>query len=130
MNIAERWKWLRRALNPRWNIIRKVRSVGVLRFLGRVWIYRRVLWHDCDYDYDPIARFLHIKLARMAEYHDRRRFIGTWETTARECRIGAELSRRILADDYTWRQECNKVPEHDAKMLGKLLGRKLFTWWE
>lgn len=95
----------------------------------RAWIYRDWLAHDVDYDWAPLAKIMELKLDAMAKVLDNGHHVSH-ERDARECRVAAELCRRLRQDDYTVEQEIDGVPRNDQRLLGWLIGRKLRNWWD
>jgi hypothetical protein len=104
------------------------------RFFHRVWRYRRVLAHDYDFDWAPLTEFMELKLRSMADSLSQNRHVGD-ERRVRQCRVAAELCRRLRTDAYRdmhgrdYRRQ--GASEHIAqKYLGLLIGKHLSGWWE
>ena len=115
-----------------WELARKVAW-----FVRRVWIYRRLLWHDSDWDYAYLLDLMALKLRRMADHFDRHALVVNAERMARECRVAAALCRRLRDDDYQ-REPITQASVLDAEQrkqadldyLTHLMRRKLLCWWD
>lgn len=100
-----------------------------VNFVQRAWTYRAWLSTDKDFDWYWLAWVMELKLRRMSSvlangYH------VTREQDAKECQIAAHILYRLRMDIYTVPQMRNKVPENDARLLGRLIGRKMRCWWD
>lgn len=100
-----------------------------VNFPQRVWRYRYWLAHDIDWDWASLAEIMELKLNAMAKVFDNGHHVSH-ERDASECRVAAELCRRLRQDDYTVEQEIDGVPRNDQRLLGWLIGRKLRNWWD
>lgn len=120
---------MKRTLHRLWRRIDDFWWFWCRNFPRRIWLYRKWLAYDNDFDWSPLAEIMQIKLERMARTFDNGMHVGC-ERDAKECRIVAHLLRRIRLDEYTPRQQGNKIPEDDLKLVGKILGRKLRCWWD
>ena len=106
------------------------------RFFHRVWRYRRVLARDYDFDWSPLVWFMELKLRAMAECLENGMHVGC-ERDARECRVAAELCRR-LRDDIWYDMhglESNLYRIEQSQRiaqayLGRLIGKRLRRWWD
>lgn len=94
-------------------------------FLRNCRRYASFLWHDEDYDHSYLLMVMEIKLSAMAT-----RLWSTRPDQYKTCRIAAHLCKRLNDDNYSLAQMRNKVPEHDQKMLGRIIGRHLACWWD
>ena len=84
-------------------------------FLKNVWIYRKILWRDRNWDWGYIYRLLELKLRLMSqEFRENGHHVGS-ELSAQRLLVAAELCRRIYEDNYS------DIPlkRHEAKW-GKL----------
>lgn len=107
------------------------------RFFHRVWRYRKVLAHDYDFDWVPLATFMELKLLAMADCLDEKIHVRD-EVRARQCRVSAELCRRMRDDVWLdmhgtdTRVDCRRIQrsEREAeRYLGMLIGKHLRCWW-
>jgi hypothetical protein len=110
------------------------------RFLHRVWRYRRVLAHDYDFDWSPLVHFMELKLRAMADAQAQGLHMGR-EERARECRVAAELCRRLRTDaafemhgdlphGRLWASRINQSDRVWQEYLGRLIGKRLMWWWD
>ena len=123
-SVQIRYKWAR--LNSRvWDFW----WYWCCNFPQRVWLHRQWLAHDQDFDWCSLAGIMQVKLERMARTFENGHHVNCAQD-AKECRIAAHLLRRLCEDNYTVVQFINRVPAHDQKLLGKLIGRKMRYWWD
>ena len=109
------------------------------RFFHRVWRYRRVLARDYDFDWSPLVWFMELKLRAMAECLENGMHVGC-ERDARECRVAAELCRRLRDTDVLYymhgtetRIQCHRVLQSERitqEYLGLLISKRLGGWWD
>jgi hypothetical protein len=81
-----------------WNPYRLARKIG--HFAANLWAYRQILWHDRDFDYVYLLELMELKLGRMGKHFADHDILVSSQRTARECRVAAEICRRIAEDDY------------------------------
>ena len=114
-------------------------SICFFRFFHRVWRYRRVLARDYDFDWSPLVWLMELKLKAMAGSLERGCHVGD-DSCARDCRVAAELCRR-LRDDYAFemhkgphtREWARRIQQSDRiwqEYLGLLIGKRLGWWWD
>lgn len=109
-----------------------------------------VIWRDADFDWDFLAQIMEYKLRRMAKCFDEYgHHIGS-KRDAKECRMAAELLKRLQEDRYfwnagydpkTWETKSDREKTHickhadlmaqqDLKCFGDLFVKKLRNWWD
>jgi hypothetical protein len=83
-----------------------------------------IIWKDRDFDWEYMADIIEYKLRRMNKFFET--YGNRMDSTkqAREMLIAAELLRRIKSDDNP------KMTSEYCRMLGRLMGRKMLTWWD
>ncbi len=129
------WTYWARYEWHEWNPYALYRKVSW--FARNVWAYREVLWHDQDCDYAYLLRLMQLKLRRMGQHFADHDIVESSPRMARECRIAAELCRRIDEDNYfvgkITRENAIKAlgqREADLRYLSHLIQRKLLYWWD
>lgn len=99
-----------------------------------------IIWFDRDFDWDFLAQIMEFKLRRMALIFDKGYHVGS-ENDARQCRICAELLKRMTEDNY--HENARKafrgkfaidhtmnMAKQDQRYLGVLIGKYLTHWWD
>ncbi len=115
----------------------------------------RTAWYFNSCDWDPSFEFLRVALLENAKTFDHGSAIGR-EQAARECRIAAELIRRLQdpgelrgkeyifytldssrtiftrrRGEHRGRLPIGMIRQREYQyMLGHLIGRKMMTWWD
>jgi hypothetical protein len=127
----------------RWQ--RKLSPVRFYRTVRRtvinLWRYRQFLLHNLEGDFGPLLDLLGKKFAYMADEIGNNQFVMRADQTAKELRIASELCKRIDNNeldcnpftgkrDRAWAKQVEAQESEAAHMLGKLIGRKLRTWWD
>jgi len=113
-----------------WNPIALVRKIS--RFARNILAYRKVLWHDRDFDYSYLLEVMELKLRRMSRHFDEHAIVVDSDKIARECLVAAELCRRLLEDEYGLKDVLNGNyrKRYDLYYLSRLMSRKMFCWWD
>lgn len=105
----------------------------------RRWI--PVIWYDCDFDWDYLAKIMETKLRWMVKDTEDWHVLGV-ERNRRQMLICAELLKRLREDDYRRNAKVHlgestlviKAAElqqrNDMKYLGLVLGKYLNHWWD
>ena len=107
--------------------------VCFFRFFHRTWRYRKVLAYDYDFDWEPMVEFMELKLAAMSEC-----FEHGWHVSAprdaKDCRVAAELCRRLTTNFYWEMHEDGKKATASEGIaqdyLGRLISKRLMCWWD
>lgn len=126
----DHWRWWLRyqwhEWNP-WRLWRKLRH-----FLANVWAYKAILWHDADSDYVFLLTIMELKLSRMAQHFETHDIVAGSEKLARDCRVAAEICRRIALNDYAYDDsDANeRMRKSDLQYLTHLINRRLLCWWD
>jgi hypothetical protein len=126
------YRWSRRPLKNLSHI-----WYGVTRGVGNLWRWLPIIWHDKDWDWEPLAEMMEFKLRRMA------RVIGNGSTAsgprdAKDMLICAEILKRLRADEYhgdpPYERSRLLLEESQAadeqRLLGKIIGTKMRGWWD
>ena len=118
-----------------WNPYRLARKIT--HFASNLWAYRGILWHDRDFDYFYLLDMMELKLSRMGSHFDKHRIVVDSLRIARECRVAAELCRRINQDNYLVGDITNESiikgidrKQADLNYLTHLIRKKILTWWD
>lgn len=69
-------------------------------FLVNVWVYRRILWNDRDWDFIYFLELLQCKLNKMEHHFRYNAHIMDSEKVANQLKICSTLTQRILDDRY------------------------------
>jgi hypothetical protein len=128
------------------------RGTAILKNLHSCWIDIRcgvrnlyrwipVIWFDQNFDYSYLLDIMERKFRYMADALENGHLLHG-KRHARELRICAELCRRMSADDYclsrgnihggtgTTALISMKRSTEDARLLGRMIGKHLLTWWD
>ena len=118
-----------------WNPYQLARKITY--FASNLWAYRGILWHDRDFDYSYLLDMMELKLGRMGRHFDKHRIVVDSLRIARECRVAAELCRRINKDDYLVGEITNESiiksqnqRQADINYLAHIIRRKVVCWWD
>lgn len=134
------YRWLPRTVLKNlgygwWYFTNGVRNI--FRFLP-------VVWHDQNHDGAFLLRLIEHKLTMMESVHGGH--VGD-EEQRRDMRVAIELCRRLAEEhvysghDKDWNEaplyfegqrykgRCVEMPRNEAKLLGKIIGAKVLTWW-
>ena len=118
-----------------WNPYRLTRKV--LHFAANFWAYRQILWNDQDCDYSCLLDMMELKLRRMGQHFEDYDIVMDSQRMARECRVAAELCRRLSEDNYLGKygkiepfMNVRQRRRDDLDYLARLIQRKLFSWWD
>lgn len=125
--------WLRYEWRE-WNPYRLSRKISW--FLGNVWAYRKILWHDRDWDWVFLVSLMQIKFRRMGRHLAAYGITVDKDRMARECRVAAALCQRLIDDEYLQHPitrasmlKADARRKADLDYLTHLIRRKLFCWW-
>jgi len=120
-----------------WNLSR------VPYFLQTWWAYRKVLWHDQDFDHSYLWALLEFKLRRMADS------IGNGHTLHRErdakrILLAASLCSRLHREDHLFKFQHDAAPDfvtidwqhteylhkQDLEYVTNMLRKYSRMWWD
>lgn len=122
-----------------WRILTDIpwRLRNLKRFWAAVWFY------SCS-DYSHTFELFALGLEGIAEHQREAQHAGDWEEIERECKIAAELARRIGGNSphfysgevnlYNFKRKKREPAWHRtaveySEMLGNLIRRKARHWW-
>lgn len=109
--------------------------------------FGRAVWNFDTCDYVHMLELVRISALKMAEYHEKHGVTVGRERTAHQLRMVAELSRRIIVDNYSdlagharynqmtdkekrhWALRTGYLAQQDAEYLGKML-KYVQHWWD
>ena len=119
----------------RYNTIHKNVYYFCFDFINGIWNIIRwapVIWKDQDFAWDSLAIIMEYKLKRMSVMFKNcdDQFFGT-EKAARELLICAEILRRLredYAEGVSYAIQNQRMKEME-ELLGKIIGRKMRSWW-
>lgn len=110
--------------------------------IANVFRWVPVIWSDSDYDYAFLLRIMEYKLRRMAAVLESGHLLDG-PRRARQARVCAELCKRMHEDRYcenadirypgrgkTWASLVASQESLDEKLLGRLIGKHLRSWWD
>ena len=120
---------MKRTLRRVWRRIDNFWWYWCRNFPRRIWLYRKWLAHDNDFDWSPMAEIMEIKLRRMAKVFENGLRVRS-DMSARECRVAAHILHRLIEENYSSLALRNGVAHDECKLLGKLIGRKMRCWWD
>jgi hypothetical protein len=101
-----------------------------------------VIWFDEDSDWSNLADVMEFKLRLMEkEFRERGHNVNS-DRDAKQCRICADLLKRLNADDY-WKhavkrfgkttlaaKHAHQHSKSDKAYLGLMIGKYLNHWWD
>lgn len=120
------------------------------RGIKNYWRWRRVIWEDCQWDWDTLARIMEFKLRLMADSTDNWHVMSA-SRSKRQMLIVAHILKRLREDNYDpyviqfpgeiWDQSgrpmtrlsCRRADmqaKNEIELLGKILVKHMRSWWD
>lgn len=104
---------------------------GILYDLGygvrNIFEWMPIVWRDRDWDQNYLLLVLEFKFKRMAKLHKEHGHLQRSEHTAKRLRVMAELTSRLLKDEFAKEDIDKQFKYIGPKELGKVLNRKAFS---
>lgn len=91
---------VRRALYLKWKYSWSLFPGSVRMGIGNIYKWFPVIWRDRDWDYRYMIELLIIKLQRMAEYHESRKYYEGWENNVKWMNTTRELLKHMVNETY------------------------------
>lgn len=130
------------------------------RGIKNYWRWRRIIWEDCQWDWETLARIMEFKLRLMAKATDDWHVMSA-SRSKRQMLIAAHILKRLREDNYDpyvvqfpgdpepclikgfgdWmkpdrqmtRLSCKRADmqaKNELELLGKILVKHMRSWWD
>ena len=126
--IALWWK-LGRYKDKAWTFLRYDIKYGV----KNLWRWKKVIWHDRDWDYHYLLEVMKFKLVEMEKLQRVHGNSVDHLKYAKEIEDAIDVIQRLIDDDYLLDYEGEEIwkkQEEDLNELMSILNKKLLGWWD
>jgi hypothetical protein len=120
------YRWLPRTILPNLKSFLNDIVYGIKNLIK----WTPIIWIDRDWDWYFLAKILKYKISNMAKYERKYGHHVRAEKDAHDMEICVEYLRRILEDDPDLDPDEWKRHQSHCKEFGRILGRKMLSWWD
>ena len=96
-----------------------------------------IIWNDRDWDHVYLLRIMEKKMRQMAHLQEKYGITLSRFKKAKQLRICAHFVQKNAENakfygypGKAWAKEWDAVQKQDRELLGKIIGRRIDSWWD